>query len=343
VGPLEWAARRANNQLISGPRGGPRGAGHTQAQGPRPEAVLAAEEAPQTRGQSRGQFSTSDELGSLDSLGSLGMESSPSGGQLEAIRSGDYVCSCPNYAPHVSARLSQLYGRAREQLVDSLLARASGNSSLEFLQQLSSERQQFANSLVSAQHHRVGALLASRRQSAGSSSSLNSNSNGRPASKTLKNQASYFTLGAQLEADAVLELTANSTQPLEAAPSSASSEQHQQAQQEEPISGQLWPQMGRKVCTVCAGKARASQQEGAPDEELQCDEELQTAGGQPEGRPLGSPPLGQRRGRDGHQLASWTRPIVLGLQSSCILLTLALIGIILRIRKSRVSSNHSTG
>lgn len=246
-----------------------------------------------------------------------------------SIRPGEYLCSCPNYAPHVAAKQRHSYSWAREQLVDSLLTRTGTNSSLELLQQLSSERQHSASSLAASEKHRLANWLRDaplsggpsglaprrvinrRRADGGAGYRREKSFPSMQAHGGEREQrvAAYFALGAQLEADAMLDAMLDSTAD-------------EAGQAQVSVS---WP---RQTCSLCVDEhlsaATPPAPVGAPGEP-QCDE----AGGS-------AASLGANGGGADERASNWIRPLILCLQLSCILSTFALIGIILRIRKSRV-------
>lgn len=231
----------------------------------------------------------------------------------------------------------------RDKLVELLAKLALANSSYS-LDQLSLELdERLADRRFVAEH-----LSGPTGHPGGQSSPANPpDSSGSPASSSseqVMQQSRHFALGAQLESDSALQWLASDFQSDSVAPIDANLFRTVQSGGglTNPASASWPPQ----VCRLCKPQLITSSIVQEPQAET---ENSKTYNKSSALYPSPSSQVGASSDQ-GWQLPdsavcsefpersrNWARPLVLTLQSSCVIIALALIGILFRCRKSRVS------
>lgn len=234
---------------------------------------------------------------------------------FELVRSGAYVCQCPNGGAVLNSE-KRLVSKYREAVSEQLILNQLVNASLSLDQlALDSLDERLGDKRL------IGEQLARQQLQWASSNASGPEERAKHDSR----QAGQFALGAQLEADIALEWFAQSNaSTFEATKWPAQvcrlCRPHQSRQ---PTGNQS---VDLSVATTSASLAldpsiqqASPTEEGADDEIFYC-EDFRSSGENP--------------------LARLVRPTVMTLQATCALLTLVLLAILLRIRKSRVSTVH---
>lgn len=256
---------------------------------------------------------------------------------FEEVRSGAYVCQCPP-GGSVAPGERQATSERRDRLIEQLAKAAALNSS-HSLDQLSLE---------------LDERLADRRFVAErlfpEAAGTNHLADGPTGNRAAPMQSRHFALGAQLESDAALQWLASDLRAMD--PSSLSPFEQARFAAGSALEKLDWPE---QVCRLCRPQAAIMATEGDPpisgqeaaktnksssllyspsassqaDEPFDQSQQLSAAAMLETATTCGELPSGSR---------NWSRPLVLALQSSCVIIALALIGILFRCRKSRVSS-----
>lgn len=265
------------------------------------------------------------------------------------FRPGAYACQCPSRLPQLSAVSQLASAQHSERLIEFLSSRSALGASvpldqlvveqlneLRRLQELEAAQQflppgqlppfqaRFATPFKLADKRAVGQVLLWKRRKLDRNQTTSlrligslANGTDSPNYGSAHGHGANFALGALLEAEAALDMLARSH---------LGGQSKFRPATDLRFNGDPWP---KQVCELCESKPQAL---GAETDEHELEAELKCRRNM-----AGSLSAGVHSTSSSLILKRWGRPIVLALQICCVVLTSALIGTILRIRKSRVS------